>query len=162
MLTMIMLEIQIATQKLLVIENDQLVTDYPISTSTKGGGELLGSMQTPRGWHKIRAKIGGSCPINTVFVSRRPTGEIYKRGMKDEVPKRDWILTRIMWLSGLELGKNRLGDVDTMRRYVYIHGIPDEIQLGVPRSKGCINMRNKDIVHLFDKVPAGTRVLINE
>lgn len=159
---MIKLEVQIATQKLIMHENGQIIAEYPVSTSINGGGELLGSMQTPRGLHKIRAKIGGNSPINTVFISRRPTGEIYKRGMKDAYPKRDWILTRIMWLSGLEVGINRLGDVDTMRRYVYIHGSPDDLELGKPRSKGCINMRNKDIIALFDQVPVGTQVLIQE
>jgi lipoprotein-anchoring transpeptidase ErfK/SrfK len=131
-----------------------------ISTGRKGVGEQNGSEQTPRGWHKIRAKIGAGQPENTVFVARRPTGELYSPEMRASYPNRDWILTRILWLSGLEPGRNRLGKVDTMRRFIYIHGCPDDDPMGTPGSRGCVKMRNRELIELFDRVPAGTRVHI--
>lgn len=106
----------------------------------------------------MRAKIGAGEPENAVFRGRRTTGEIYSAALAKAHPDRDWILTRILWLSGTEVGRNRLGEVDTMRRYIYIHGTPDTEPLGVPGSIGCIRMRNRDIIELFDLVPAGTRV----
>ena len=121
---------------------------------------MTGSYCTPLGAHIIRAKIGAGFPENTVFVGRRPTGELYTPELSEQFPKRDWILTRILWLSGCEVGFNRLGDVDTMRRYIYIHGSPDSVHMGEPGSIGCIRMRNADIVELFDLVPAGTPVNI--
>lgn len=134
--------------------------EYSVSTAKNGTGQLRNSECTPVGRHLIRAKIGAGCSENTVFVGRRPTGEIYSRGMRSQYPNRDWILTRILWLSGKEPGKNRLGDVDTMSRYVYIHGAPDDDEMGLPGSKGCVKMRNADIVGLYDQVPVGTIVEI--
>jgi lipoprotein-anchoring transpeptidase ErfK/SrfK len=133
---------------------------YRVSTARKGAGEVRDSLCTPRGRHIVRAKIGAGQPLNTVFVRRRPTGEIWTPQLGWEYPGRDWILTRIMWLSGCEPGFNRLGDVDTMRRYIYIHGSPDTVAMGVPGSIGCVRMRNADIVELFDRVPSGTEVEI--
>ena len=133
-----------------------------MSTASKGAGEERGSYCTPRGAHLIRAKIGEGLAANTVFVARRPTGELYTLQLGEQFPGRDWILTRILWLSGREPGRNRLGSVDTMRRYVYIHGSPDSAAMGAPGSHGCIRMRNADIVDLFDLVPAGTAVVISE
>ena len=135
---------------------------YTVSTSKMGPGEKRGSYCTPRGRHIVRAKIGAGQLENTVFARRRPTGEIYSRELADKHPGRDWILTRILWLSGCEPGRNRLGDVDTMRRFVYIHGTPDGTELGLPGSIGCIRMRNRDIVELFDLVPVKTPVEITE
>ena len=123
-------------------------------------GETFGSYCTPRGKHIIRAKIGAGQPLNTVFVKRRPTGEIYTPQLGEQYPGRDWILTRILWLSGNEVGFNRLGNCDTMRRYIYIHGTPDSTKLGQPGSKGCVRMRNTDLIALFDLVPAYTEVCI--
>jgi lipoprotein-anchoring transpeptidase ErfK/SrfK len=134
---------------------------YPVSTATRGAGELRGSHCTPRGGHIVRAKIGAGAPVNAVFVGRRPTGEIWTPELAAQYPDRDWILTRILWLSGCEVGFNRLGDVDTMRRYIYIHGTPDTMEVGQPGSIGCIRMRNGDLVELFDRVPAGTPVEIS-
>lgn len=134
----------------------------PVSTARNGAGERINSECTPRGRHLIRAKIGGGQPANAVFVSRRPTGELYSAALRAAYPGRDWILTRILWLSGLEPGRNRLRDVDTMRRYVYIHGCPDDDPMGVPSSRGCIKMRNDDIIKLFDLVKPGTLVDIKE
>jgi len=137
------------------------VADYPVSTALKGAGERKGSHCTPRGEHVVRAKVGGNRPINTVFVGRRPTGEIWTPELGSQIPERDWILSRILWLSGCELGVNRLGDCDSMQRYIYIHGTPDTEPMGVPRSHGCIRMRNEDVVELFDLVPVGTSVVIS-
>ena len=126
---------------------------YSVSTSKNGLGEENGSFCTPRGRHIVRAKIGAGQPLNTVFVRRRPTGEAWSPDLDLKYPGRDWMLTRLLWLSGCEVGRNRLGDVDTMRRYIYIHGSPERAEMGKPGSIGCIRMRNKDIVELFDLVP---------
>ena len=136
----------------------KLLRHYPVSTGANGLGEENGSYCTPRGRHIIRAKIGAGQPVNTVFVRRRPTGETYTPKLDAQHPGRDWILTRILWLSGCEPGYNRLGSCDTMRRYIYIHGTPDSTPLGQPGSKGCVRMANADIIELFGKVPAGTTV----
>jgi len=138
------------------------VHKYQVSTAAKGVGEMADSYCTPRGKHIIRAKIGSGLPENAVLVGRRPTGEIFAPDMGMKFPDRDWILTRILWLSGCEPGFNRLGKVDTMRRYIYIHGTPDSVQLGEPGSHGCIRMRNADMVELFDVVSVGTEVEITE
>lgn len=156
------IEVNIAKQQLRYYQADQTVMDVAVATATNGPGEQFGSECTPRGEHYIRAKVGRDCPINTVFVGRRPTGEIYVPALKQQSPERDWILTRILWLSGREPGKNRLGKVDTMRRYIYIHGCPDEDPMGIPSSHGCIKMRNTDILRLFDMVAVGTPVQITE
>ncbi len=155
--------IEIPGQRLRLIDGGgRVLLETSVSTAKNGPGERRGSGCTPRGWHYVRAKIGAGLPVNTVFVARRPTGEIYSPQLRTAFPQRDWILTRILWLCGLEVGKNRLGEVDTMRRYIYIHGCPDEDPLGVPGSRGCIKLRNVDIVQLFELVPVGTRVLIRD
>ena len=156
------IDINIKTQKLTLFKNNKPLRSYFISSSSKGVGEQKNSFKTPRGEHIIRAKIGAGMPMNTVFDSRRPTGETYSPALRAKNPKRDWILTRIMWLSGLEKGKNRLGNCDTMQRYVYIHGSPDTAEMGKPGSHGCIRMHNKDLVELFDLTPAFTKVTIKE
>ena len=157
------IDINISLQQLDVYDdNVALLGHYPISSSKNGVGELNGSYCTPRGKHIIRAKIGAGQPVNAVFVERRPTGEIYSPELARRFPGRDWILTRILWLSGCEVGYNRLGKMDTMRRAIYIHGSPDSAEMGKPGSHGCIRMRNQDVVVLFDLVPVGTPVLITE
>jgi lipoprotein-anchoring transpeptidase ErfK/SrfK len=154
------IRIALADQRLDLLQRGAPFKRYAISTSKNGPGERAGSYQTPRGSHLIRAKIGAGAPAGAVFRGRRPTGEIYSEDLVRAQPGRDWILTRILWLSGLEVGRNRLGEVDTMRRYIYIHGTPDSTPLGVPGSIGCVRMGNAAIVELFDLVPAGTRVEI--
>jgi lipoprotein-anchoring transpeptidase ErfK/SrfK len=129
-----------------------------VSTAAKGVGEQNGSYCTPRGRHVVRAKVGAGATVNTVFARRRPTGETWTPELAAQFPQRDWILTRILWLSGCEPGFNRLGEVDTMRRYIYIHGSPDTVPMGTPGSIGCVRMRNNDIVELFDLVPPYTPV----
>lgn len=149
-------------QTLTFIREGEAVRIYQISTAKNGAGEQMRSGCTPRGHHVIRAKIGASCPVDTVFVGRRATGEIYSSELAERFQGRDWILTRILWLRGCEQGRNRLGEVDTMRRYIYIHGYPDTEPMGVPASHGCIRMRNADVVELFDLVELGTPVLVEE
>lgn len=139
----------------------KLLRRYAVSTALHGAGERTGSNCTPRGRHVVRAKIGAGQPENAVFVGRRPTGEVYTPALGAQFPQRDWILTRILWLSGREPGFNRLGECDTMRRYIYIHGTPDQQGMGIPASHGCIRMKNDDLIDLFDLVPAGTAVEIN-
>ena len=156
------IDIDLSEQKLRLYDGRTVVREYAVSTAEKGAGEKLGSYCTPRGRHKIRAKIGRGAVPGTVFVSRRSTGEVYTDALGRQFPTRDWILTRILWLSGLEPGKNRLKDVDTMRRYIYLHGTPDTTKLGVKGSHGCVRMSNKDIVELFDLVEPGTEVHIHE
>lgn len=156
------LVISINDQSMCLLDHGQIVNRFCISTAANGPGEQMGSEKTPRGWHKIRAKIGEGQPPNTVFVGRRPTGEIYTPQLAAQHPNKDWILTRILWLCGLERGKNRLGAVDSMRRYIYIHGTPEQVKLGIPNSKGCIRMHNDDLMQVFDWVEPGTQVLIEE
>lgn len=160
---MFTIEISLKTQSLSLLDAEGgLQRRYSVSTASKGAGETKGSFCTPRGQHIIRARIGAGHPENTVFVGRRPTGEIWSPELHARFPGRDWILTRILWLSGCEPGFNRLGNVDTMRRYIYIHGSHDLAEMGRPGSIGCIRMRNADILELFDTVPAGTSVTISE
>ena len=157
------IRINISTQYIdLIDKNGSIIKRYAISTSKNGAGEQNGSYCTPRGRHIVRAKIGAGRPLNTVFVERRPTGEVYSPELARSFPKRDWILTRILWLSGCEPGYNRLGKVDTMRRAIYIHGSPDSAEMGKPGSRGCIRMRNEDLVELFDLVPVRIPVEIRE
>ena len=156
------IRVEIARQCLTLLAGTRVVRHYAASTSKFGAGELSGSFKTPRGRHVVRAKIGGGAPRGAVFVGRRPTGEIYADALARAEPERDWILSRILWLSGTEVGKNRLGCVDTMRRYIYIHGTPDSVDLGVPGSIGCIRMSNDAVIELFDIVPVGTIVDICE
>ena len=156
------LYIDIAAQTLSLCntKNKSITKTYQVSTSKFGIGEINNTFKTPRGNHCIRAKIGVDEPMNTVFIRRRPTGEIFNEKLRAANPDRDWILTRIIWLSGKEIGFNRLGNVDTMRRYIYIHGSPDGTQMGVPGSIGCIRMLNNDVIDLFDKVLVGDSVQI--
>lgn len=156
------LDIDIASQQLSVYTDGIKIQCYPVSTAKNGAGELMGSECTPRGWHRIRAKIGAGQPLNAVFIGRRATGEIYNTDLGQQYPQRDWILTRILWLGGLEPGKNRYGKVDSTWRYIYIHGCPDELMTGKPDSHGCIRMKNADMLDLFNRVDAGIKVYIHE
>ncbi len=156
------IHISIDRQQLdLLNDENTVISSYLISSAKNGVGQQRGSFCTPLGKHIIRAKIGENQPINTVFVKRRPTGEIYTPELASRYPGRDWILTRIMWLSGCESGFNRLGLVDTMRRYIYIHGSPDSAEMGKPGSIGCIRMHNGDLLDLFGRVAVGTPIEIN-
>lgn len=154
--------VHIPTQTLSLFDGDVLLKTYSVSTALNGAGEQAGSERTPRGRHLVRAKIGGGAVPLTVFRGRRPTGEVWSPELAAAHPARDWILTRILWLSGLEPGHNRLGEHDSMRRYIYIHGTPPSEPMGEPLSHGCVRMRNDDIIELFDAIPPYTEVLIQE
>ena len=155
--------VSLPAQTLEIFDDDALLLRrYAVSTATKGAGEQYGSFMTPRGRHIIRARIGAGCAENTVFVRRRPTGEVWSPTLADLFPGRDWMLTRILWLSGRQPGFNRLDKVDTMRRFIYLHGSPDSAPMGEPGSIGCVRMRNRDVVELFDLVSAYTSVNIGE
>ncbi|MCX7674009.1 MAG: L,D-transpeptidase [Thiobacillaceae bacterium] len=157
------IEISLARQTLTLFDDaGRVLRVWPVSTAANGPGEEAGSHCTPRGRHIIRAKIGAGLPAGAVLRARRPTGEIYTPELGAAEPQRDWILSRILWLSGKEVGFNRLGSRDTMRRYIYIHGTPDEGFEQAPRSHGCIRMRNADVIELFDLVPVYTEVDIRE
>ncbi len=154
------LGVDLAGQRLTLYEGEAAQRVFPVATAARGPGEQNGGGGTPRGWHCVRARIGAGAPMRAVFVARRATGEVWTPALHREHPQRDWILSRILWLSGLERGVNRLGAVDTMRRFIYIHGCPDTEPMGVPCSHGCVRMRNEDVVELFDVVDAGTPVWI--
>lgn len=159
----VVITIDLAAQQLsAVTEDGQLLMRVPVSTGANGVGERNGSGCTPRGRHIVRAKVGDGAPSGAVFRGRRWTGEIWTPEAHAAQPGRDWILTRILWLSGTEIGRNRLGDVDTFRRYIYIHGTPPVTPLGAPGSKGCIRMDNAAIITLFDRVRPGTVVHLHD
>ena len=145
-----------------LLNENTILKTYPISSGKKGVGEIMGSECTPRGWHAVYAKFGDNCVPNTVFIERKPTGEIYSKELADTHPNRDWILTRILQLTGLEPGKNQGGNLDTLARYIYIHGCPESAKMQIPGSRGCIRMRNQDIIELFPLVPVGTKIYIEE
>ncbi|AGM40934.1 hypothetical protein SPISAL_04200 [Spiribacter salinus M19-40] len=156
------LSISIARQVLELRKAERCLGAWPVSTAAAGAGECNGSGQTPRGWHRIRLGIGAGAPLRSVFVGRRATGQTCSPELMAANPGRDWILTRILWLTGAESGRNRGGDVDTLRRLIYIHGTSDEDRLGEPVSAGCIRMGNADICSLFPKCYPGMPVLISE
>jgi predicted GNAT family N-acyltransferase len=134
------------------------IASYPVSTASNGPGERYGSQCTPRGLHVVRAKVGAGSPPNTVFVRRRPTGEVWTSELASKHPGRDWMLTRILWLSGRESGFNRGGRVDSLRRKIYIHGAGDDDSIGTPSSHGCVRMCSDDVIELYEHVPIGTEV----
>ena len=155
------IEIDLQSQRLRLIEGGDAVAQWPISSARNGAGELLDSECTPRGVHRIAEKVGAGCAVNSVFVGRRASGEIYAPQLRQSAPERDWILTRILWLAGCEPGRNQGGDVDSQSRYIYIHGAPDDVKMGVPGSKGCIRLRNDAVITLFERVSVGTEVVIS-
>jgi hypothetical protein len=159
------IEIDIRLQQLYLWEpfpdGDMLIRQYPVSTAANGPGEQRGSYCTPRGRHRIAEKIGAGAPLFSAFKAREPTGEIWTPELDAENPGRDWILTRILWLQGLEPGRNQGGEVDTHDRYIYLHGTNVEHKLGTPASHGCIRMKNADMAELFDLVEVGTEVRIS-
>lgn len=156
------LHISIADQRLYGFADGQLVVRLSVSTALNGAGERSGSNCTPRGRHQVRAKIGEGLPEGAVLRGRRWTGEVWSEALDAQFPGRDWILTRILWLSGCEPGFNRLGQVDTFRRYIYLHGTPDNQPMGVPLSHGCVRLRNADLLNLFPRVPSHCAVMIDE
>lgn len=157
-----LLHISLADQILYGFAAGCLVVRVQVSTAVNGAGERNGSGCTPRGLHQIRARIGDGLPKGAVLKGRRWTGETWTPALHEEFPGRDWILSRILWLSGCEQGRNRMGEVDTFRRYIYLHGTPDCEPMAVPLSHGCIRLRNDDLLELFPQVPLHCRVRIEE
>lgn len=155
---MSVIDIDLAGQRLLFRRDGRLCLDVPVSTGANGVGEINGSGCTPRGAHRVRAMIGRGLPSGAVFRARRWTGEVWTPEAHAAYPGRDWILTRILWLSGTEPGRNRLGCVDTFRRFIYVHGTPPLTPLGRPGSKGCVRMDNDALIALFDQLSPGTPV----
>lgn len=155
------IQVDVRGQVLRLFAGETLLAQWPVSTALNGVGEMADSGCTPRGEHRVRIKIGAGLPENTVFVGRRPTGEVYDPALAASEPGRDWILSRIIWLTGAQPGHNRGGECDTLRRFIYIHGCPDSEPMGVPVSHGCIRMRNADVIDLFDRIETGTRVVID-
>ncbi|WP_010483140.1 L,D-transpeptidase [Pseudomonas sp. S9] len=162
MATLDFIHISIADQRLYGFADGRLLLRLPVSTALNGVGEKNGSGCTPRGRHQVRAKIGAGLPLAAVLRGRRWTGEIWSAALAEAFPGRDWILTRILWLSGCEPGRNRMGNVDTFRRYIYLHGTPDTEPMGRPLSHGCIRLRNVDIEQLFPQVPVNCALVIDE
>lgn len=159
----IQVDINIANQSLKAYSDlGELLFETAIASAKNGVGQKNGSECTPLGSHRIRAKIGANQDSGSVFIGRRLTGEIYNQKLAIQFPQRDWILSRILWLCGNEKGVNRGSNVDTQRRYIYIHGAPDSHPMGIPSSHGCIKMSNKDIIALFDLVVVGTTVNISD
>jgi L,D-transpeptidase YbiS len=156
------LHIDLTRQRLRLLRGNETLHACAVSTGANGTGEINGSGMTPRGLHVVRARIGAGAPNGAVFRGRRATGEVWSPELHAQHPKRDWILSRILWLSGLERGRNRLGCVDTFRRYIYLHGTPAAFALGTPASHGCVRMANDDIMAVFEHVPVGTRVLLHQ
>lgn len=154
--------IDVDRQTLRLCDGAASLAVYPVSTALNGVGERMGSGCTPRGLHRVRMRIGDGCPPGTVFRGRRPTGEVYDAALGAADPERDWILTRILWLTGCEPGRNRGGCLDTLRRFIYIHGCPDSEPMGVPRSHGCIRMHSRQLIELFDQTPLGTPVMVSQ
>jgi len=152
------LEIRVGEQRLHLFRGHEEICSYPVSTASNGTGQARDSGCTPVGRHHVRLKIGAGCTPGAVFVARRPSGEVWSPELARDHPDRDWILTRILWLSGDESGVNRGGDCDTLRRYIYIHGTPGTEPMGIPLSHGCVRMRNDDILALFEQVDNGSRV----
>jgi L,D-transpeptidase YbiS len=154
--------VDLGAQRLELLDGEHRLRTWPVSTAAKGAGETEGSEQTPRGRHEVRAKIGAGAPLGAVFAGRRPTGEVCTPDRLRAEPDRDWITTRILWLRGLEIGRNRLGRVDSMRRCIYIHGTPHVASLGTPASHGCIRMSDAGVAELFELVEPGAEVEIVE
>ena len=135
---------------------------YVVSTAKRGVGEQEGSYQTPRGWHRICQKIGDGAPSRTIIFRREITPWQYTEELHQQYPNKDWILTRIMWLCGMEDGFNKDGSVDSYNRYIYIHGAGDHTPFGTPSSLGCVRMQNDDVINLYNDLPVGTDVYIDE
>ncbi len=156
------IDIDLRAQRLYLRQDGRLQREFVVSSGANGLGEIQGSGMTPRGRHVVRAKIGAGLPVGAVLRGRRWTGEVWNPELHARHPDRDWILSRILWLSGCEIGRNRLGDVDSFRRYIYLHGTPYTEMLGRPASKGCIRLSNEDVIELFERIPPRIEVELHE
>ena len=157
-----LLHISLADQCLYGFSAGQLLLRLPVSSALNGAGEVQGSFCTPRGVHRVEQKIGADMPSGAVFKGRQWTGEVWTPELHQQFPGRDWILTRILWLSGCEPCVNQGGEVDSYQRYIYLHGTPDCEPMGEPHSHGCVRLRNADLLQLFPRVPLHCTVRIDE
>lgn len=158
-----LIRVIIEKQYLELYKHNTLIAKYPISTAKNGTGQRYGSMQTPLGRHRICQKIGEGAPMGAVFKARIPTGEIYTSELELIHPERkDWIITRILWLEGLEEGFNKGGNVDSKYRKIYLHASPDSRPMGQPYSHGCICLCNQDMLDLFAQVSVNDEVSIEK
>ncbi len=157
------IRVGVKSQRLTLVGADgQDRASYTVSTASRGVGEQNGSLQTPRGWHRVCDKIGDGIAPDTIIYRREVTPWRYTPTLHAEYPDKDWILTRILWLCGLEPGRNAGGEVDSYERAIYIHGAGSHVRWGTPTSRGCVRMKSADVIELFDTVPLGTEVLIDE
>jgi lipoprotein-anchoring transpeptidase ErfK/SrfK len=161
-LTGVWIRISATDSKLYLMSDQKITKSYPISIAKNGLGNLLNSNKTPLGLHEIKKKIGKGVPQNGILKARIPTGKLAKIIKEPIATNTDLVTSRILWLSGLEPGVNKGGNVDSYNRFIYIHGTPEEGLIGQPASHGCIRMYNKDVIELFDLVPVGTKVLIEK
>jgi lipoprotein-anchoring transpeptidase ErfK/SrfK len=150
------LVVDVPLQRIGLVVDGALLSDDLVSTSVKGVGGEHGSEKTPVGWHRVKEKIGAEAPEGTVFVGRKEEGDVWHGEPRAE----DLVLSRILVLDGLEDGINRGGEVDSLARFIYVHGTNDEASLGMPASHGCVRMGNKAVVALFDRVAVGEYVVI--
>jgi len=139
-----------------------LARQYSVSTAKFGVGEQKNSYQTPRGWHKVCEKIGDGAEKDTIIFRQKITPWKYSETLHQQYPNKDWILTRVLWLCGMEPGLNQGGDVDSYDRYIYIHGAGAHVPFGTPSSLGCVRMKSDDVIELFDHTAVGTDVYIDE
>lgn len=151
--------VSVEEQTFRLVEDGRVLWSVPCSTAANGTGSRMNSKKTPLGWHIISRKIGADAPIGQVFRGRAPTKEVWKPG---DDTKEDLVLTRILILDGLEPGKNKGGNVDSRKRYIYIHGTNDEAKIGTPASHGCVRLRNDDVIQAFDRIPESTPMLVSE
>jgi len=155
------MQVSVAQQKLFLMNKKDTLRNYEISTSKYGLGSESGSHKTPLGLHRVVEKYGDGAPEGTIFKSRINTGRIAEIEMRPQTTKLDYVTTRILWLDGMEPGKNKGGNVDSYHRYIYIHGTHEEGLIGRPASKGCIRMRNNEVIELYELVPIGTTIRID-
>ncbi len=154
------LYVGIRRQRMYYFKNNQIVSSYPISTSSKGAGNLMGSYKTPTGLHQIAEKIGGNAPLGTLFINKKNTGKVVPVNKSEISIKKDEITSRVLSLKGLQQGINKGKKYDTFSRGIYIHGTSDEASIGRPSSHGCVRMKNDDIMELFDLLSVGTKVVL--
>ena len=155
-----LLFVSIENQKMYRIQSKNIIETYDISTSKYGIGNQMGSNKTPTGLHKINSKYGHKTPVNGRMIGRVFYGQIAKIFSDTTTSKTDDITSRILWLEGLENGINKGDNIDSYKRYIYIHGTSEEGRIGIPSSHGCVRMKNKDVIDLFNEVAIGTFVLI--
>jgi len=154
--------VSVARQELYLVQNSKVTSTYRISTSKKGVGSTAGSDKTPPGIHRVKEKYGEGAKEGAIFKGRAYIGREAEIVTEPISVNTDDVTTRILWLEGLEPGKNKGEGIDSYKRYIYIHGTPEEGLIGTPASHGCIRMLNREVIEVFNKVPIGTLVVVLE